>query len=51
MPTIGAVSGNLLRSCGSAKTRAGKMSEGQSGSYAESDFGRSFRGSTWWERR
>ena len=29
----------------------GKMSRGQSGSYAESDFGRSSWGSTWRERR
>ena len=29
----------------------GKMSEGQSGSYAESDSGRSSQGSTWRERR
>ena len=51
MSTIGTVYGDLLRSCGSAKTCARKMFEGQSGSYAESGFGRSFRGSTWRERR
>jgi len=48
---IGTVCGNLLRSCGSAETQAGKMSEGQSGSYAESGSRRSSQGSTWQERK
>ena len=48
---IGTVYGNLLRSCGSAETRMGKMSEGHSRSYAKSGSGRSSQGSTWQERR
>ena len=48
---IGAICGNLLRSCGSAEIREGKMSERQSGSYAENGFGRSSQGSTWREKR
>ena len=47
--TIGVVCGDLLRSCGSAETHAGKMSKGRSGSYAESGSGRSSRGFTWRE--
>ena len=49
--TIGIVCGNLLQSCGSTETHSREMSEGHSGSYVESAFGGSSRGSTWWERR
>ena len=48
---IGAVCGNLLRIYGSAEMRTGEMSKSQAGSYAENGSRRSFRGSTWWERR
>ena len=48
---IGTVYGNLLRSCGSAETRMGKMFEGHLRIYAESGSGRSSQGSTWQERR
>jgi len=48
---IGTICGDLLRSYGFTKTHAGKMSEGRSGSYAESGSGRSSRGSTLRERR
>ena len=51
MHTIGAVCRDLLRSYGSTKTHAGKMSEGWSGSYAESSYKRSSQGYTWQERR
>ena len=45
--TIGANCWNLLRSYGSTETHARKMSEGQLGSYAESDSRRSSQGSIW----
>ena len=48
---IGAICGNLLRICGSAEMRTGEMSKSQARSYAENGSRRSFRGSTWWERR
>ena len=51
MPIIGVVYENLLRSCSSLETRVGKMSEGQSGSYVESGFGRSSWRSNRRERR
>ena len=44
---IGAICGNLLRSCGSTETHTGKMFEGQSRSEAENGSGRSSQGSTW----
>ena len=46
VPTIGVICGNLLRSCGSAETHTGKISEGRLGSYAKSDSGGSSQGST-----
>ena len=48
---IGAVCGNLLRICGSAEMLTGEMSKSQARRYAENGSRRSFRGSTWWERR
>ena len=49
---IGAVCGDLLQSCGLVRTRVeGEMSEGHSGSHAESGSVGSSQGSTWWERR
>ncbi|KAK9986658.1 hypothetical protein SO802_031609 [Lithocarpus litseifolius] len=49
--TIGIVCGNLLYSCSFAKTRTGKMSRRQSGSYTKSGSGGSSWGSSWQERR
>ena len=50
--TIGAVCGNLLQSCGLARTRVeGKMFEEHFGGHAECKSAGSSRGSTWRERR
>ena len=51
MCTIGAVCGDLQRSCSSAETCTGKMSGRQLRSYAESGSGGSSRGSSCQERR
>ena len=48
---IGAICGNLLQSCGSTEIHAREMSERRLGSYVESGFGGSSRGSTWREKR